>query len=650
MAVGIQHVQASQLIEISPPSTGGMAILKDKKNGRTLTLNVVHGPAAGQSKPMQIKKPVHICHHVYEIHGEVDSMSSISEEIQKIKEAKKKWEDSTLRKNMEQLRLKTSPVEVYSPADLENHNFIENVGFPGEYPFTAGRFAIPILNVMWGRGKALGAGKAAKHSYAYAGYGAAEDMRDYYIERGKTPARGGGPNIAFDLPTQIGYDSDHELAEGEVGKVGVAVDTLKDFETIYEAFTGDMDLDRISSSWTINAPANVIIAMYVAMAQKRNIPLEKLRATPQNDILKEFVARGTQIFPIKPSMRMVRDTFTYCTKFLPNMNTISISGYHMREAGATRVQTIAFTFSNAIAYFETAIKAGLDVDQFAGKMSFLNFGGGMEVLKEAASRRAARRVWAKIMRDRFRSKNPSNWAIKELGGGLIGASSCTKQRPINNLVRAVLGAAFSALIGEPPLVHPPFDEPLGLGHSKEATQLSADATRIIIEECNLCDVLDPLAGSYYVESLTNQYEKEIFDILSRVDEMGGAVNAIESGWMKGEVMRSAGEFQRKIELGDIVSVGVNKYADPDELEIMISRTSPYKTERKEDAEKRQIANLHALKKARNNAKVQTCLDKIKNAAEDENENLIPFFVDAVKEYVSIGEICGVLRDVFGEAL
>jgi len=577
-------------------------------------------------------------------------MSSRDKEIEKIRKAKITWEEGTLKKNMQQLRLGKSPVDFFTPADLEDHDFLENVGFPGEYPFTAGRFAIPILNVMWGRGQALGAGKAVKHSYGYAGYGTAEDMRDYYIERGKTPARGGGPNIAFDLPTQIGYDSDHELAEGEVGNVGVAVDTLKDFETIYEAFTGDMDLDRIASSWTINAPANIIIAMYIALAQKRNIPLEKLRGTPQNDILKEFVARGTQIFPINPSMRMTRDTFTYCTEFLPNMNTISISGYHMREAGATRVQTIAFTFANAIAYFETAINAGLDVDQFAGKTSFLNFGGGMEVLKEAASRRAARRVWAKIMRDRLHSNNPSLWTIKELGGGLVGASSCTKQRPINNLVRVVLGAAFSALIGEPPMAHPPFDEPLGLGHSKEATQLSADATRIIIEECNLCDVLDPLAGSYYVESLTNQYEKEIFNIVSKIDEMGGAVKAVESGWMKREVTKSASEFQRKMELKEIVSVGVNKYTDPDELEIMIPRTPPYKMERREDAEKRQIAHLYEVKKTRDNIKVQACLERIRNAANDESANLIPLFVEAVKDYVSIGEICRVLREVFGEAL
>jgi methylmalonyl-CoA mutase N-terminal domain/subunit len=301
-------------------------------------------------------------------------MASQDKDLEKIRNARKEWEEETLRKNAERLGLKEAPIEYYTPLDIEEHDFLENVGFPGEYPFTAGRFAIPVLNAMWGRGKTLGAGKAVRHAFGYSGYGTPEDMRDFYIERGKTPVRGGGPNIAFDLPTQIGYDSDHELAEGEVGRVGVAIDTLKDFEIIYEAFTGDMDLDRIASNWTINSTANIIIAMYIAIAEKRGIPLEKLRGTPQNDILKEFAARGTQIFPVKHSMRMVRDTITFCTERMPSMNTISICGYHIREAGSTRVQAVAFAFANAIAYFQTAIDAGLDIDQFVGRTTFLNFG------------------------------------------------------------------------------------------------------------------------------------------------------------------------------------------------------------------------------------------------------------------------------------
>ena len=571
------------------------------------------------------------------------------DELAKIRKARQSWENGTLKRSMERLGLEKNPVELYTPLDSEGQDYLENVGFPGEYPFTAGRFAIPILNALWGRGKNLGAGKAIRHAFGYSGYGTPEDMRDFYMEKDKSPVRGGGPNIAFDLPTQIGYDSDHELAEGEVGRVGVAVDTLRDFEIIYEAFTGDRNLDKIASNWTINATTNIILAMYIALAEKRGIPMEKLRGTPQNDILKEFVARGTQIFPVRPSMRMTRDTMTYCAEHMPKMNTISICGFHMREAGATRVQAVAFTFANAMAYFQNALNAGLEIDRFAGQTTFLNFGGGMEVLKEAACRRAARRVWARIMRERFHSQDPGNWIYRELGGGLAGYWPCTKQRPLNNLVRIAIGAVLSAMIGDPPALEPPFDEPLGLGHSIEARQLAADAARIIVEECNLCDVQDALAGSYYIESLTNRYEKEVFALLGEIDAMGGAVEAVESGWMKLEVVKSAEEFQRKIETGEVIQVGINKYTEPEEIEVMVPRTSPYRAERKEDAEQRQIASLRKVKQERNSQKVQRCLDKIGNAAKDEQVNLIPLFVEAVKEYTTVGEICGVLRNVFGEA-
>ena len=576
-------------------------------------------------------------------------MSLPEKELESIRDALQKWEEGTLKKNIQRLGMQKSPIELYTPLDLQGHDYMRDVGFPGEYPFTAGRFAIPLINAVWGRGKNLGAGKAVRHAFGYSGYGTPEDMRDFYIERDKSSVRGGGPNIAFDLPSQIGYDSDHELSAGEVGRVGVAVDTLRDFEVIYEAFTGDHDLDKIASNWTINGTTNIILAMYIALAEKRGITIDKLRGTPQNDILKEFVARGTQVFPVGPSMRMTRDTITYCAEHMPQMNTISISGFHMREAGATRVQAVAFTFANAIAYYQTALDAGLDIDRFAGQTTFLNFGGGMEIMKEAACRRAARRVWAKIMRERFHSQKPSNWIYRELGGGLSGYWPCTKQRPLNNLVRVAIGAVFSAMIGDPPALEPPFDEPLGLGHSIEARQLAADAARIIVEECNLCDVSDALAGSYYIESLTNQCEKDIFDIILEIDEMGGALKAVESGWMKNEVARSADAFQRQEENGEVIRVGVNKYTEPDEIEVIIPRTSPYKAEKKEDAEKRQIANLHKVKRKRNNNNVQACLEKIENAARDEKVNLIPFFIEAVREYTTMGEICRVLRHVFGEA-
>jgi methylmalonyl-CoA mutase N-terminal domain/subunit len=391
------------------------------------------------------------------------------------------------------------------------------------------------------------------------------------------------------------------------------------------------------------------LAFYIALAEKRGIPMDKLSGTPQNDILKEFVARGTQVFPVGPSMRMTRDTITFCTKNMPKMNTISISGYHMREGGSSRVQAIAFCMADAIAYFHVAIDAGLNIDDFVGKTTFLNFGGGMEVLKEVAVRRAARRVWAHIMRDRFGSKNPSHWIYREPGGLLVGYWTSTKERPLNNLVRSVVGAAFAALIGDPPLVFPHYDEALGLGHSLESWQLSADAARIIVEECKLCDAPDVFAGSYYIEALTEKYFQEINELIAKIDEMGGAAKAVESGWMKNEITKHATEYYRKLETGEEIVVGVNKYTEPDEISILPPRTSPYKEDRREDAEGRQIEALQKLRKERDSKKVQTCIEKIENAAKDEKANLIPYFIEAAKEYTTMGEMCGALKNVFGEA-
>jgi len=572
------------------------------------------------------------------------------EQLEKIREAKKKWEEGPLQKALDRFGAAESPNKFYTPLDIEDFDFLEKVGFPGTPPFVAGKYPVSAITTAWGRGSAVGMGGALKRAGRYTGFGTPEDTRDFYKDVHARGLRVGGPNLAFDLPTQTGRDSDDEFSEGEVGKVGVTVDTLRDFEVIYEAFTGDMDIDKVASNWTINGATNIILAMYVALAEKRGIPLSNLRGTPQNDILKEFVARGTQIFPARPSMRMTRDTITYCAEHLPNMNTISISGYHMREFGATRVHAIAFTIANAIAYVQLGVDAGLDVDKFVRQMTWLSFGGGMEVLKEVAVRRAARRVWAGVMRERFGSKDPRNWMYRELGGALVGYWTATKQRPLNNLTRAVLGAAFAAAIGEPPACEPPYDEPLGLGHSLEAQQLGEDAARIIMEEAKLCEVLDPFAGSYYIESLTDQYEKEIRAILERIDKMGGAVAAVESGWMKEEIMRSSYEYQQALESGREVQVGVNKYTGPEEIEVTTLRTLPYDLGRREDAEERQIANLKKVKKERDNEKVQACLKRIKEAAQDESVNLIPLFVEAVKEYASEGEICGVLKEVFGEAI
>lgn len=562
--------------------------------------------------------------------------------LAEIERRRKKWEEGTLKQALERLGMTESPRKLYTPLDIKDFDFLEKVGFPGEYPFTADVYATPALAVAMGGAAPTRLVRAGM----YSGYGTAEDTRDYY----KSSGRVGGPNIAFDLPTQCGYDSDSPMARGEVGKVGVAVDTLRDFEVIYENFVGDNDLDRIASNFTINAPCNIILAMYIALAEKREIPPAKLRGTPQNDILKEFVARGTYIFPPRPSMRMIRDTITYCTEHLPLMNTISICGYHMREAGATGPQVLAYTFSNAIAYVQLAIDAGLDVDVFLPRFTFLNFGGSMELFKEIAVNRAGRRMWAKIVRERFGSKNPRCWILRQVAAGGSGEATKTVQRPLNNFTRAVLGGVASALSGGVPFTGFPYDEPLGLGHSLEGWQLNIDAMRIMTLEAKLCEVTDPLAGSYYVESLTDQVEEEAWREIEKIDAMGGAAAAIEKGYMQREITKSAYQFQRALETGERVIVGVNQFTGEQELEVLPSRLveHPYDPQKRAAAEEKQIAKLAGVKRERDNESVQACLNRLDEAARDEEVNLIPPILEAVKAYATLGEMCHVLRGVFGE--
>ena len=562
--------------------------------------------------------------------------------LAEIERRRKEWEEGTLKQALERLGMTESPRKLYTPLDIKDFDFLEKVGFPGEYPFTADVYATPALAVAMGSAAPTRLVRAGM----YSGYGTAEDTRDYY----KSSGRVGGPNIAFDLPTQCGYDSDSPMARGEVGKVGVAVDTLRDFEVIYENFVGDNDLDRIASNFTINAPCNIILAMYIALAEKREIPPAKLRGTPQNDILKEFVARGTYIFPPRPSMRMIRDTITYCTEHLPLMNTISICGYHMREAGATGPQVLAYTFSNAIAYVQLGIDAGLDVDVFLPRFTFLNFGGSMELFKEIAVNRAGRRMWAKIVRERFGSKNPRCWILRQVAAGGSGEATKTVQRPLNNFTRAVLGGVASALSGGVPFTGFPYDEPLGLGHSLEGWQLNIDAMRIMTLEAKLCEVTDPLAGSYYVESLTDQVEEEAWREIEKIDAMGGAAAAIEKGYMQREITKSAYQFQRALETGERVIVGVNQFTGEQELEVLPSRLveHPYDPQKRASAEEKQIAKLAGVKRERDNESVQACLNRLDEAARDEEVNLIPPILEAVKAYATLGEMCHVLRGVFGE--
>lgn len=565
--------------------------------------------------------------------------------LKEIERRRRQWEERVLKPSLERFEAEESPQKFYTPLDIKDHDFLEKVGFPGEYPFAADVYAtsMPALSIL------VAAPTELVRAGMYSGYGTAEDTRDYYNymrERG----RPGGPNIAFDLPTQCGYDSDDPMACGEVGRVGVAVDTLRDMEVIYEAFVGDRDLDRIASNFTINAPCNIILAMYFALAERRGISLDRLRGTPQNDILKEYVARGTYIFPPKPSMRLIRDTITFCTEQVPLMNTISICGYHMREAGATGPQVLAFTFSTAIAYVELGLDAGLEVDTFIPRLTFLSFGGSMEFFKEIALQRAARRMWARIMRDRFGSNNPRCWILRQAAAAATGEVNKTVQRPLNNFMRAVIGGVASSLSGGGPFTGFPYDEPLGLGHSMEGWQLNIDAMRILLHEAKLCEVSDPLAGSYYVESLTDQIEEEAWREMERIDAIGGAVAAIEKGYMQQEIAKSAYRFQREVESREKVIVGVNRFIGEHELEVTTTRLveHPYDPVKRAEAEQKQIANLAKVKRERDNEKVKACLKRLEEAARDESLNTIPPILEAVKEYATLGEMCRVLRDVFGE--
>ncbi len=568
-----------------------------------------------------------------------------------VKESTKKWEEGLVAKSLAKLRLEKSPVRRYTPADTEGFDFLGKVGYPGQYPFTSGNDPVP----RWQAFAAKQARASARHEWGtssaskYAGFGTPEDYRDYLVKMHKL-GRKGAPNMAMDLPTQTGYDSDAEWAGGEVGRVGVAVDSLRDFEIIYEPYSGDMDLDKIASNFTINAPAAVIIAMYAALAEKRGIPLEKLRGTPQNDILKEYVGRGLYIYPPAPAMRLFRDTLVFCTENMPKFNINSIGGYHMREAGATREQDLAFSMANGIAYLQAGVEAGLDVDAFAPRFSFNGFGGSMEIYKEVAFHRASRRIWAGLLKERFGAKNPRSMMIRSMLTAHIGCSSTTLQRPLNNLSRTVISGMAGAMAASIPFIFPPYDEPLGLGHSLEAQQLAVDAGRILIYEAKVGEVLDPWAGSYFMESLTDEIEQGAREVMDEIDKMGGAVVAIENGYMQKSVARSAYERQKDIENLDEFVVGVNCFNGPHELDVQTERSieSVYSPELMDTAEERKKEGLDKLKRERNNKEVVKHLKTLKQSAQDESKNLMPDIMECVKSYATLQEICDTLRDVFGE--
>jgi methylmalonyl-CoA mutase N-terminal domain/subunit len=548
------------------------------------------------------------------------------QKLEQIRREKEKWEKETVSKSFEKLpergEFSTSsgiPVSrIYTPADVADFDYLQDLGFPGEYPFTRGVYPTMYRARLWTMRQ-------------YAGFGTAEQTNQrfkYLLEHGQK-----GLSVAFDFPTQVGYDCDHPMARGEVGKAGVSISTLQDMETVFNG----IPLDKITTSMTINAPTNVLLAMYIAVGQKQGIEQSKLGGTVQNDILKEYVARGMYIFPPKPSMRLVTDIFEYCSEHMPEWNTISISGYHIREAGATAVQEVAFTLANAIAYVQAAIDRGLNLDKFAGRLSFF-FAAHNNFFEEIAKFRAARRLWARIMRERFGAKNPASWMLRfhtQTSGVQL-----TAQQPYNNIVRATLHAMAAVLGGTQSLHTNSFDEAYALP-SDQAVLVALRTQQIIAYESGVVDSVDPLSGSYYAEHLTSEIEERATKYIEQIDTMGGAVDAIEKGFMQREITESAYRYQKEVESKKRIVVGVNEFSTEEKVPIKILLIDP-------QIEKKLIERLQQIKRQRNQAEANEALGNLRKAAESENVNLMPSVLHAVKEYATLGEICGVLREVFGE--
>ncbi|MBS3899117.1 MAG: methylmalonyl-CoA mutase family protein [Dethiobacter sp.] len=509
------------------------------------------------------------------------------------------------------------PVEaLYTPAEISGLSFDE-LGFPGEYPFTRGVQPTMYRGRLWTMRQ-------------YAGFGTAEETNErfkYLLEQGQT-----GLSVAFDLPTQIGYDSDHPLARGEVGKVGVVIDSLMDMELLFAG----IPLDKVSTSMTINSPAAVILAMYIALAEKQGVAPEKLNGTIQNDILKEYVARGTYIFPPQPSMRLITDIFAYCAEKMPNWNTISISGYHIREAGSTAVQEIAFTLADGIAYVDAAVKVGLDVDEFAPRLSFF-FNAHLNFFEEVAKFRAARRLWAKIMKERFGAKDPKSWMLRF--HTQTAGSSLTAQQPDVNIMRVAFQALSAVLGGTQSLHTNSRDEALALP-SQSSVLLALRTQQVIGYEIGVTDTVDPLGGSYYLEALTDSIEMGAADYIAKIDELGGAVAAIENGFMQREIQQSAYTYQRQIESAERIVIGVNKFLLDAEMPRDLLKVNPAVADS-------QVEKLKILQNSRDQRQVADALRSLRTVAQT-SQNIMPALIGAVKAYATLGEICDILREVFGE--
>lgn len=550
------------------------------------------------------------------------------EELEMINERKRQWETEVLSKSIKKMpesqgvfttmsgEIPVGPL--FTPADLGHSDYLKDLGFPGQYPFTRGIQANMYRSRLW-------------TMRSYSGFGSSEDTNNrfkYLLESGIT-----GLSLAFDLPNQIGFDSDHALAKGEVGRVGVAVNSLKDMERIFEG----IPLGKISTSMTCNAQTAVILAMYIGVGKKQGVAPEKLRGTIQNDILKEYVARGTYIFPPKPSMRLTTDVIEYCSKNTPNINAISICGYHLREAGATASQEIGFMLANGIAYINSCLEAGLDIDDFGPRLSWL-LTSHIDFFEEIAKFRAVRRLWARIAKERFHAKDPRTMMFR-VGTGYAGATY-TAQQPLNNIVRGTIELLAAVLGGAQSAAAAAYDEALGLP-TEEAARIAARTNHIIRHESGVASTVDPLGGSYYIEYLTNELEKRAAEYVRKVDEIGGAVAAVEKGYIQAEIERAAYQYQKEIEEGKRTVVGVNQFIEEETNKARPMKVDPIREREIIDEQKK------FKTEGRNNQNVGDALTQLRKEAEGK-KNLMPAIIRAVESYATIGEVCGVLRTVFGE--
>jgi len=553
-------------------------------------------------------------------------MKDTEELKSKIQIAFKDWEENSYKKSIQKTAerekefttISFTPVKpLYTPLDNDEIKYNEKIGFPGEYPYTRGIQPTMYRGKLWTMRQYAGFGNAKESNKRY----------KYLLSHGTS-----GLSVAFDLPTQIGYDSDDPLAYGEVGKVGVAIDTLADMEILFD----QIPLDKISTSMTINASASVLLAMYIAVAEKQGVSKDKISGTIQNDILKEYIARGTYIYPPMPSMRLITNIFEYCAKEVPKWNTISVSGYHIREAGSTAAQEVGFTLANGIAYVEAAMNAGLKIDDFAGQLSFF-FNSHNDLFEEVAKFRAARRLWARIMKERFKAKDMRSMMLRF--HSQTAGSTLTAQQVDNNIARVTIQTLAAVLGGTQSLHTNSKDEALALP-TEQSVRTALRTQQIVAYESGVTNTVDPLAGSYYVEAMTDLIEREAEDYISRIDSLGGMISAIENGYVQAEIQKASYEFEKEMENGKRIIVGLNKFrAEKDEEPELLKIDMKVQED--------QIKFLNKIRKERDQLKVNNALNNLKNAASTD-KNLIPYIIDAVKAYASVGEICNTMRTVFGE--